>query len=242
MPRKSSSRQRKIAHEAEGDVALTLWIRVLRRSLPRGVPPPHPHRHVDLAFANERELHSLYETADFDTAVNALRNDARAAVVTRSEKGCLVITREETDATSPARSSGSWMRPAPATCSAAGFSSARRVAPITARRPGSERSPRRRSSGTSARGRDVAQGVRPMPALTSDRRPKGVLHSCPRHSQPPGRVRWNSCRARVIDRRLICVASVEEVSNELAIGSPAARFPVGTRYVVEGRGGARGRL
>jgi sugar/nucleoside kinase (ribokinase family) len=52
---------------------------------------------VDLVFANERELHSLYETADFDTAVNALRNDARAAVVTRSERGCLVVTRDETD-------------------------------------------------------------------------------------------------------------------------------------------------
>ena len=49
-------------------------------------------------FANERELHSLYETADFDTALDALRNDARLAVVTRSEKGCLVVTREETAA------------------------------------------------------------------------------------------------------------------------------------------------
>ena len=53
---------------------------------------------VDLIFANERELHSLYETADFNTAVNALRVDARLGVVTRSEKGCLVVTREQTDA------------------------------------------------------------------------------------------------------------------------------------------------
>src|SRR5215471_3803943 len=52
---------------------------------------------VDIVFANERELHSLYETADLDTAIGALRNDARLAVVTRSEKGCLVVTREETD-------------------------------------------------------------------------------------------------------------------------------------------------
>ena len=51
-----------------------------------------------LVFANECELHSLYETADFDTAVNALRSDARLAVVTRSEKGCLVVTREQTQA------------------------------------------------------------------------------------------------------------------------------------------------
>ncbi len=53
---------------------------------------------VDIVFANEHELHSLYETSDFDTAVNALRADARLAVVTRSEKGCLVVTREQTDA------------------------------------------------------------------------------------------------------------------------------------------------
>jgi adenosine kinase len=48
---------------------------------------------ADIVFANERELTSLYETADFDAAVAALRNDARLAVVTRSEKGCIVVTR-----------------------------------------------------------------------------------------------------------------------------------------------------
>jgi len=47
---------------------------------------------------NEAELDSLYETADFDTALNALRQDARLAVITRSEKGCLVVTREATEA------------------------------------------------------------------------------------------------------------------------------------------------
>jgi len=88
----------KIAHAAERDVALTLsdafcvdryraeFLDLIRTGT------------VDLVFANERELHSLYQTADFDTAVNALRSDARLAVVTRSEKGCLVVTREETDA------------------------------------------------------------------------------------------------------------------------------------------------
>ena len=48
---------------------------------------------VDLVFANESELHSLYQTADFDTAVKALRGEAKLAVVTRSEKGCVVVTR-----------------------------------------------------------------------------------------------------------------------------------------------------
>jgi sugar/nucleoside kinase (ribokinase family) len=53
---------------------------------------------VDLLFANEAELHSLYQTADFDTAVAALRQEARLAVVTRSAKGCLVVSREATQA------------------------------------------------------------------------------------------------------------------------------------------------
>ncbi len=81
----------KIAHEAQRDVALTLsdafcvdryraeFLDLIRSGT------------VDLVFANERELHSLYETADFDTALNALRGDAKLAVVTRSEKGCLVV-------------------------------------------------------------------------------------------------------------------------------------------------------
>ena len=53
---------------------------------------------VDLIFANETELKSLYETADFDTAVAALRKDAKLAVVTRSEKGCVVVSRDGTKA------------------------------------------------------------------------------------------------------------------------------------------------
>src|SRR5262245_2141049 len=48
---------------------------------------------VDILFANERELASLYQTAEFDAAITLLRNDAQLAVVTRSEKGCVVVTR-----------------------------------------------------------------------------------------------------------------------------------------------------
>ena len=51
--------------------------------------------HVDLLFANEAELLSLYETTDFDTAINSLRQDAYAAAVTRSAKGSVVITPGE---------------------------------------------------------------------------------------------------------------------------------------------------
>lgn len=47
--------------------------------------------HVDILFANEEELLSLYETRDFDAAVAKLREDTALAAVTRSEKGSVVI-------------------------------------------------------------------------------------------------------------------------------------------------------
>jgi adenosine kinase len=81
----------KIAHEAGRTVALSLsdafcvdrW-RAEFLQLMRS-------RTVDLIFANEAELHSLYQTSDFDSAVAALRPDVSTAVVTRSEKGCIVL-------------------------------------------------------------------------------------------------------------------------------------------------------
>jgi adenosine kinase len=86
----------KIAHDASRKVALTLsdafcvgryraeFIDLIRTGT------------VDLVFANESELKSLYETADFDTAAKALRADAKLAVVTRSEKGCVVVSKDGT--------------------------------------------------------------------------------------------------------------------------------------------------
>jgi len=50
---------------------------------------------VTLLFANESELHSLYETADTETALAQLEQDCRTAVVTRSEKGAVVLTAGE---------------------------------------------------------------------------------------------------------------------------------------------------
>jgi adenosine kinase len=47
---------------------------------------------VDLVFANEAELHALYQTSDFDTALRQLRKDTKLGVVTRSEKGCIVAS------------------------------------------------------------------------------------------------------------------------------------------------------
>lgn len=50
-------------------------------------------RVVDILFANESELHALYETADFDAALAALRAEkGLLGVVTRSENGCVVAS------------------------------------------------------------------------------------------------------------------------------------------------------
>lgn len=82
----------KIAHDAQRQVALTLsdafcvgryrgeFLDLMRSGT------------VDLIFANEAELTSLYETADFDAALAQLRKDVKLGVVTRSEKGCVVAS------------------------------------------------------------------------------------------------------------------------------------------------------
>ena len=49
---------------------------------------------VDLVFANEAELQSLYETPDFDAALKQLRADTKLGIVTRSEKGCVVASKD----------------------------------------------------------------------------------------------------------------------------------------------------
>jgi sugar/nucleoside kinase (ribokinase family) len=84
----------RIAHDAGRQVALTLsdsfcvdryrgeFLDLMRNGT------------VDLVFANEAELHSLYQTADFDTALTQLRVDAKLGVVTRSEKGCVVASKD----------------------------------------------------------------------------------------------------------------------------------------------------
>ncbi len=47
---------------------------------------------IDILFANDSELRSLYETASFETAVEALRKDCRLAAVTVGAEGALVVT------------------------------------------------------------------------------------------------------------------------------------------------------
>ncbi len=87
-----------IAHASKRQVALTLsdafcvdrWRDEFRELIRSGT--------VDLVFANEAELHALYQTADFATAIAALRQEARLAVVTRSEQGCVVVTAQGNEA------------------------------------------------------------------------------------------------------------------------------------------------
>lgn len=49
---------------------------------------------VDVVFANQAEVKALYETADIDAGVAALRADVGLAAVTLSEEGSLVASRD----------------------------------------------------------------------------------------------------------------------------------------------------
>lgn len=51
---------------------------------------------VDILFANETEITSLYETNTFDAAAEAARGDVALAVLTRSEAGSIIVQGGET--------------------------------------------------------------------------------------------------------------------------------------------------
>jgi sugar/nucleoside kinase (ribokinase family) len=48
-------------------------------------------RHVDILFANEAEIRALYEAADFDEALQQVRQHCAVAALTRSERGSVVV-------------------------------------------------------------------------------------------------------------------------------------------------------
>ena len=79
-----------VAHEAGGKVALTLsdpyCVDRHRDSFEELVA-----HHVDILFANQEELMSLYQSADFDAALHAVRGVCEIAVLTRSERGSIVL-------------------------------------------------------------------------------------------------------------------------------------------------------
>lgn len=84
-----------IAHEAGRQVALSLsdsfcvdrYRAEFLTLLKDGV--------VDILFANEGELKSLYETGDIEAALQAVAKDAKLAAVTLGARGCAVIQGSE---------------------------------------------------------------------------------------------------------------------------------------------------
>jgi sugar/nucleoside kinase (ribokinase family) len=50
---------------------------------------------VDIVFANESELISLYQTSSFDEALKLIAGDCKLAAVTRSEKGSVIVRGDE---------------------------------------------------------------------------------------------------------------------------------------------------
>lgn len=87
----------KIAHENNRKVAITLsdsfcvdryrdeFLELMRSGT------------VDMIFANDAELKSLYETSDLNSAVSAVKADVALAAVTLGEKGSLVVSPDKTE-------------------------------------------------------------------------------------------------------------------------------------------------
>jgi sugar/nucleoside kinase (ribokinase family) len=51
--------------------------------------------HIDILFANETEIKALYQVETFEEALRAVRGRCEIAVLTRSEQGSVVVTKEE---------------------------------------------------------------------------------------------------------------------------------------------------
>ncbi|MBL4720449.1 MAG: adenosine kinase, partial [Alphaproteobacteria bacterium] len=51
--------------------------------------------HIDILFANEDEILSLYQVDDFDDALQAVRGHCEVACLTRSEKGSVILSGDE---------------------------------------------------------------------------------------------------------------------------------------------------
>ena len=82
----------KIAHGADRKVALSLSDAFCVDRYREEFLGLIRERTIDILFANEAELLSLYKDDDFDRALTHLRGEHVLAVVTRSEKGCLVLS------------------------------------------------------------------------------------------------------------------------------------------------------
>ena len=51
--------------------------------------------HVDVLFANEAEIKSLYQTDDFDTALERVRGCCSVTAITRSGEGSVVLNGDQ---------------------------------------------------------------------------------------------------------------------------------------------------
>ena len=84
----------KIAHAAQRKVALSLsdaFCVGRHRDSFRDLVD----NHVDILFANESEITSLYQVDGFDAALQAVRGSCEIACLTRSEKGSVIVAGEE---------------------------------------------------------------------------------------------------------------------------------------------------
>lgn len=83
-----------IAHEAGREVSLSLsdsfCVDRHRESFRRLVD-----HHVDVLFANEAEITALFEVADFDAALQAVRGRCKVAALTRGDKGAVIVAGDE---------------------------------------------------------------------------------------------------------------------------------------------------
>ena len=131
----------KIAHDARPPGRAHAVGCVLRRPLSRRVPRPDPRPARSIWCSPTRASCSASTRPTiFDTAVTALRGDAKLAVVTRSEKGCVVRQQDGQRGGAGRADRASWsMRPARATCSPRASCSGWRAAATTRPRPGSAR-------------------------------------------------------------------------------------------------------
>ena len=87
-------RAARIAHQARRRVSLTLsdpfCVDRHRDSFATLV-----REHVDILFANEAEIESLYKAPDFDAALQAVREHCEIAVLTRGVKGSVIVRGDE---------------------------------------------------------------------------------------------------------------------------------------------------
>jgi sugar/nucleoside kinase (ribokinase family) len=79
-----------VAHEAGRKVSLTLSDQFCVDRYRREFRDLVEH-HVDILFANEAEILSLYEVETFDEALQHVRGHCEVAALTRSEKGAVIL-------------------------------------------------------------------------------------------------------------------------------------------------------